>query len=362
MAINYNEKIEKINNDRLLMLNAVKDNITNNGQTLLTNLDVVIDTLDKDEINTRKYKSIIRVKQLILELTEQIINTNNLEDVTKLRKRVNYYINIIKKELNERNVSQEHVNIMYKNVDYLRTDMTKYIRYLRRVNNTAKIEDLYKNFDSLSSDEVVALKKLLSNEERYNKRFKSIINDYTQKEKRPVKKAATETVKNAEKTTGKVINNHAKEQPIIGMGYTDKEFLRTRVAHYLNLYKFSKIKQYDGSLGNRISIVLNNAKNIFKNKKIMTMAERDYNVYYHGDDLAYFMAYFNKRNSIKFGLQLIFSYSKLSQREIECLLDHNKCFDWINEFCISKEIDVDTLNKPSVKRKIRFGKRKQSAY
>ena len=107
MTINYSEKIEKINNERILMLNIIKENINKNNISLSNNLNNIISTLNEDEKNTKKYKSILKAKQLIFELTEQIIIATSIEEITNLRKKINYYINKIKKELASREINEE---------------------------------------------------------------------------------------------------------------------------------------------------------------------------------------------------------------------------------------------------------------
>lgn len=343
MITNYNEKIEKIKNDRVLMLTSIKDKVANNSQALIANLDTVIEKLDNDEINTKKYKAIIKAKQLILELIEQIISANSIEEIVKLRKMVNYYINKIKKELEERQIDEEDTKNIYNNVEHLRLDIRRYIRYLKREDNIIRIDGLYQNFDNLSPDEIAELKKLLANEMRYNRKFNNAIDTY------PPKKHKTGVEASCEITTDVIINSilgfcgaiveDSNNSAIINNNSASYSFLGERIQHYLGAYKFPDSIPYDGSFRSRILAFLNNIKNYSKNKKIMSYVERDYYTYYHGGDLACFMAYFTKSNSIGFGLQLLLNNSKLSQREIECLLNHEMCLEWILEFCISKDID-----------------------
>ena len=68
MKTNYNDKIKKINDDRILMLNKVKESIIINNNSLGNNLDNIISMINKDEINSKKYKSILKAKQLIFQL------------------------------------------------------------------------------------------------------------------------------------------------------------------------------------------------------------------------------------------------------------------------------------------------------
>ena len=118
MKINYDEKIQKINDDRKTMLNSVKDNILNNNTTLINNLDNIIEMINIDEVNTKKYTAIVRMKSLIFDLTEKIVNANSIEEITTLRKKINYYINKIKKELVERNIDQDDMDKIQGKVDY----------------------------------------------------------------------------------------------------------------------------------------------------------------------------------------------------------------------------------------------------
>jgi hypothetical protein len=187
MKTNYGEKIQKINDDRKTMLNSVKDNILNNNNTLINNLDNIIEMINIDEVNTKKYTAIVRMKSLIFDLTEKIVNANSIEEITTLRKKINYYINKIKKELVERNIEQDDMDKIQGKVDYLRYDITKYIRFLKRETNITKISNHYDNISNLTIEEKKEFKKLLANESRYNKRNLSSLNSYpTRKKKAPL--------------------------------------------------------------------------------------------------------------------------------------------------------------------------------
>lgn len=110
MNTRYSEKINKINEDRKLILNMVKENLDKTKLELSDNINNIINALNYDEQNIEKYKNIINAKQLILELMEEISMANNIEEIVNLRKKINYYINKIKKELLKRKISPELLN------------------------------------------------------------------------------------------------------------------------------------------------------------------------------------------------------------------------------------------------------------
>lgn len=369
MKMNYIEKIKKIDDDRVLMLNSVKENIIKKNTLLSSNLNDIILLLNNDEVNTKKYKNIIKAKQFIFELTEQIANATNIEDIVNLRKKVNYYINKIKKELAGRNISSESFEKMYSSVNYLRTDISRYISFLKRKEKLTEIAELYKDINNLSQESITKLKKLLSNEIRYNKRYILSINDYHKKDtKKTEKKSSVSTdsiIKIQDKELDEIEEQELSEENMSNIPlnffaipkFEDKvhsmkndklsytQDLNTKIDCYLHQYNFLKITSYKGNFLKKCLIFLKNIPKYVMNKKIIKYAEYDYNIYYHGDDLGDFINYFRKNNSIQLALELIFQKSSLSKREIDYLFEHQKCTYWIIEFCNQQKNSLETHKK-----------------
>lgn len=353
MSVNYDEKINKINNDRKLMLNLIKENLNKNKNNLLDNINIVFDTLDFDNQNIKEYKAIINAKKLIFELVEEISKATTIEEITNLRKKINYYINKIKKELIKRNVNQDLFNKTLNSVDSLRSNISMYLRFLKRQNKISEIENLFENINNLSDESNARFKKILTNELKYNKRIiNHLESNPTQKAKNPPRKG-TITETNTSKTETKLTqeeqttNQKHIELPLNLLNNSDdksshteqhidlfngQNFLAGRLEYYKSQYIFANLLTYNNNFFQNCINFFRNIQSYIFNKRIITNAERDYNIFYRGNDLKYFIDYSKKRNSIMTALAIIFESSHLSKREIECLYDHNKCLQWIIEF------------------------------
>ena len=102
----------------------------------------------------------------------EVLNSKNPEDIIKLRNKINYLINKVKKELKSRNVNNEELALYEEKTNYMRKSISTYVRCLKRDNNLNEIHNLMANYDSLSLEDMRRLKKLLKNETRYNTRHK----------------------------------------------------------------------------------------------------------------------------------------------------------------------------------------------
>ena len=372
MRMSYSEKIEKINNDRKVLLSMIKDATTKDNNAVIKNLDDVVSILNFDEQNVKEYVSIIKAKELIAELTEQIANTKNIEDIVKLRKRINYYINKIKKEIKKRNIDEESFDNMYNSVVYLRKDIAMYIRFLKREFKLNEIVDLYQNIDNLSQEEIDKLKKLLKNELNYNRRNIKAMNDSQEKVNLVITDKLEDNTNNLtdevpktnvgfEQLQSKVFiepnpveetlsNNKIILQENSMVSY--EVYLTNKIQYYKKHYAFEKLNKYNGSFLKKCISLLRNIPVYNWNKKVMKKTKSDYYHYYSGEDFAGYIAYHKKNNSIKTALLTIFGSSHLSQREIECLYDHDKCVKWIMEFYSNEKNDYASIK--SLKRKTAY--------
>ena len=139
-------------------------------------IDNISFILQFDKINSKKEASIARAQELILTLSEEIINAEDIEEIKNIRKKLNYYINKVKKELKKRGISEHELASFESNTDCLRKEISKYIRFLKRDDNIAKIDSYISNEENISHDEAKDLKRMILNEKRYNKRNNSIAN------------------------------------------------------------------------------------------------------------------------------------------------------------------------------------------
>lgn len=364
MRINYSQKIEKIYTERISMLTLVKEKISNNNNILSDELNDVYSVLKADEQNSKEYKAIIKSKEIIFQLTEDIAKANDIETIVKLRKKVNYYVNKIKKEILKRNINQDVYKKMYDDVVILRKNVAGYIRFLKRENNLIEIEQLYKSFNDLDDESKIRFKNMINNELRFNNRFiKSMnkphndINNYVDEqleksnEDIDFENFSSPSSLEVENDTNIpnfswVFENNSSDMvdnlntaPVI-----DVNFLVDRTDRYLYQYNFSELLDYDGNFLKKLTTFFCNIPRYNWNKKVIKTAEYDYNVFYHGQDLGCFIDYSKKRNSIRTALSIIFKSSRLSEREIECLSNHEKCKEWINEFYNQQNINQNNIN------------------
>lgn len=358
MNMNYNEKIKKIKEDRILLLNKIKENIEKNNFELSQkiNIDTLSSAIEFDEKNSKEYSSILKAKQLIFELTQQIATTNNVEEIINLRKKINYYINKIKKELNKRENNQQILEDLYDKVAYLRNDISSYLRFLKRENTILEIENLITNNKHLDIEELDRLKKLITNEHKYNKRnLKKLAegNYYVKKQKKE-KQENENIVENIEEHTKNedAKKDEIKHEPIITNikqnmlnnicekgnddGSLEENYIDMRINYYNNQYSLAQLFDYNGDFFKRIINCFRNIPRYRWNKKMIKLAERDYNIYYHGQDLNGYITYLKRKNSIAIALSAIFKSSHLSKKEIECLYNHDKCKEWILEFFLNQ--------------------------
>lgn len=381
MIQNYSEKINKINKDRILMLNIIKEKISNNNSNLSNEVNNFISLLNVDERNTKEYKAIVKAKKLIFDLTDEIINANSIEEIITLRKKINYYINKIKKEMINRNIDKKTFDDLSQKTDNLRKNIAAYIRFIKRENNINQINCLYRNIDTLSSDDFNNFKKILSNELSYNRRvLKQLNNNDVFASNKKVKERTSTSTDSKEantidnKTTDSTNSDNKERENIptyqeqiqkldnslqelttlidecnlicketkgnvFDREYTES-FLEERINYYNSQYRLATLFDYRGNFFSKGISFFRNIPRYIYNRKIIKNAINDYNTFYHGQDFGDFISYVKKRNSIRTVFSIIFNTSYLSKREAECLDNHNLCKQWIMTFGDSNDYDT----------------------
>ena len=191
---NYDEKMLNIKDTQKQLLEFAKNKINDKSDVFNKNVESVIDVLNYDSKMVKKYEAVVEAQKLIIELTNQIKNSTSVEEIIEIRKKLNYYINKIKKEIKNRNIDSTEYDKYVLNATNLRKGISEYIRYLKREDKIKEIEYL-KSKDNLSEEEAIRLKKLLKNEVSYGKRN---LNKYNTPEE--------------EKETAKVVKPQEKEK------------------------------------------------------------------------------------------------------------------------------------------------------
>ncbi len=367
------EKIERIKNQRKELLKQVNESIINNSSQLSLDANEIMMNLEFDEKIIKRYESLLNAQSLIQNLTLEIVECNDPLKVIELRKKLNYYINKIKSEIKKRNISQEKIDKYQEESGYLRKDIAKYIRYLKRENNIHEIEELNSKIDKLSSEDLKLLKRMLKNECNYMNKNTKLMNGIVKESKEIVNNVETvetldtvdniKTIKDDNNLFEEIIKTDVKERKKLDLDFKhniSKESMRVNVPELkydsLSDYLENRVDMYKSTYGlldtyeygtSNMTNVLNFFKNIpifLENRKKIKHMEIDSSYFYRGSDLVGYIEYSKKKNSIVNGLKSLFSRTYLFSREAQCLSDHNKCAEWIINYC-----NIDLYDNKNVK-------------
>ena len=397
MKNKIDERISKIKQERHDLLTIVSDSIRNNGRIVSTDIKSISELLDYDEKCVKKYEAIVNAQNLIVSLTQEIVMANSEEEIINLRKKLNYYINKVKAELKKRNISEEYINKYCENVSNLRKDIAKYVRYLKRENNISEIDNLYHNYDTLTEEDKTKFKKMLSNEVRYNHRnlnptpqvkksrpkkeekIVEIINEENNNQNDMVE--ITPQSKVAEPIEENDINEFAAFAPAVKpkedidefdltgiipkkkpeekmtlrvvssideVNEDDVKYLNVKIQSFDRQYRIQIPYSYDEPFLTRVAHMLKNIPLYKANQKGIKTIESDIHKYYGGSDLISYLAYLNKINSIKHGLKSIFNRTYLHSEENRLLNSHEKCAEWLLDYCKKNSLEVNFLTRKVV--------------
>lgn len=371
--MNKDEKrITKIKNDHAELLKMVRDDIIENDGKLDESIEKVIKVLDFDEKSIKSYQATIAAQELVASLTKKILEAKTKEEVCEIRKKLNYYINKIKSEMKKRNLNESYLNDYQDKVSYLRKDIAKYIRFLKREDNIVEIERLYSRYKELNHEEMVNLKKALKREIAYNKRN---LNEFNSNEK-------LEIIKNTKvkvlKESKKEVNKEEKVTSIDGNPFqliipedktpkdpflyeekpTPKDkprfylknirnadfievegYLNGKIKDYNRLYRIEDTHDYSrNNLGKNVIHFFRNLPHYIHNKKAVKKMKSDYYRFYNGNDLGSYIEYLKHRNSISEGLKCMFSKSHLYNNND--IIKHEMCSRWLFDFCRRHGMDI----------------------
>ena len=370
------EKINKINDDRITILNIIKENITNKHKNIDESINMALEVIKFDDKNTKEYKAIIEAQNLINDLTNQIIMATTVDEIQVIRKKINYYINKIKKEFEKRNINENELEVLKNNTDYLRKGISSYIRFLKRENNINMI-NVYNNLKGFSDEDKTKFKKLLDNELRYNKRFingKENNNHHSYKKDNNIKHidSVEEELSNNSKNKGSAnkhendknrqrlfdelarevaksqnttVNSERAENIPLSTSikpssidinsdfdlfdYTSDDYMSNRIDLFKNRYGVIAPDEYGEITGANIATFFRNIPVYANNRKAIKKMVEDTKVYYRGEDLIGYIEYIKKSNSVFRAFKQLFSNSFLYSREEAYLNSHDECMNWI---------------------------------
>lgn len=360
-------RIEKIKSDHAELLKMVRNSIIENKGQVSESIKDVISVLDFDEKCIKRQEATLKAQELVESLTNEILEAKTKEEVFEIRKKLNYNINKIKAEIKKRNIDEKYLNDYQAKITYLRKDIAKYIRFLKREDNIMEIDRMYSNYKKLNLEELSTLKKALSKEVNYNRRN---IKEF--KEPKEVVSYEEEKVENEEIVAEVEIDEsenpfklESQKEELQEMPFSIKKdspaprrpgyyfeksirnvefpevetYLKSRIKSYNIQYGILPTEDYNkGKLSENIIHFIHNIPKYNHNKKIIKQMKSDYHQYYRGSDFKSYIEYLKKRNSIKEGLKCIFSRTHLYSNNT--LIEHEKCSMWLYEFCRRNGMDI----------------------
>ncbi len=367
-----NKRIDKIQQDHLALLKMVKESLSQNKDNFSNSVKDVIEVLNASELDVKTYKAIVQAQELITDLTQQIVNATDPEEIFNLRKKLNYYINKIKSILKKRNIEESVIDTYLEKTTTFRKDIARYIRVLKRESNIAAINNSYANLDNLSAEELKELKKSISREISYNTRNLNPKARKPRVRKTPVIQEATNPVATAEYQPvdetevliPEIIDPVIKETESHALMVIPTEVFQPRTSRSLRTIaetEFAEVDEqfantaatfssqyhlaptYDYSIKTPGQNIINFFRNIpryMHNKKILKRIENDSEIYYRGSDLISFREYVRQRNSISQGLRCIFSRSYLFTEEATTLNHHQECAQWLFNYCKANNLEL----------------------
>ncbi len=338
-------RIEKIINERKNLLDLVKANIIKDqNEYLRDDIVNIVTVLVKDEEHVKSYKAVIKAQALIEDLTKQIVEAKTVEEIAKIRNKLNYYINKIKKEAISRGISEEDCNKYYEHASILRKDIAKYIRFLKKEQRIEELKETNSNYEELSIEDKKKLSHDLSNERSYNTRVM----------KKPIESTYTPRKKHEEASTELEESEEIEENPIerklsffsevsripkrMETFEDDADYVSTKVEDFDHRYRIITPHPYKRSIPVNMINYLRNIRIYAVNRASIRKMIWDFQNYYSGADFYSYIEYNRANNSFREGLRSVFKKSSLYNNENIHLNNHQRCIEWILEFIKTKNI------------------------
>lgn len=297
--MNNQERINKITDGNNILINKSYEELEKSSYYFRRSVERISDELkfDNDEKKSE-------IKELLLSLSEEINNSYSIEEIDELRKKINYLINKVKKEIEKKDINIIPVDNFVEATTNFRKSIAKNIRYLKRVNNIEMIESLNSNYDNLNEEELKTLKKLIKREQNYN-----------HKNLNPVKKE--ENIK---------ISNLKVNQKVLDLNTHNK--INENVNKIRQVYKLNRLPEYDNSFGANVITFVKSIPTYIKNKKIISSIDLE-DTELDEKTLNGFVEYSKKRNSIRLTLKEIVKPKYRKSIESLYLRNDNYCSYWI---------------------------------
>lgn len=356
---NYEEKIKNIKETEKYLLEIARNAITTQNKILNLNIQDLICMLNYDESTVKKYESTLKAQMLIEKFTNDILEAKDVDEIKAIRNRLNYYINKVKTEIKDRNVSEEEYNKYYENATLLRKNIARYVRFMKREENIKEIDRLSENIDSLNEDELNNLKRLLRLESDYGKRNKNPNpvkkeekkqNDDSKDFEKRLSRLFSEYKRNEEpkenKESLKIVFNNDKK---VSQSYVEYDNLDSYLSHRINVfnnrYVLKKVNKYDGSLVHNIAEFIKNIPVFRENKKRIEKMKQASVYYDRTPEFIGFIEYNKRDNSLMKNFKKVFKNTTVRNKERLYLEEHKNCIDWIKKFCHVNRMQIDYKKK-----------------
>ena len=335
---NNEEKLRIIKRERLELLKAIRERLTDGSSDLSLNINNIFEVLKKDEISIKKFESLTKAQKIIEGLAKEILSSNDPEEISNIRRKLNYYINKIKKELLSRGLSEEVIEEYMTRVRFFRKNISLLIRTLKRKEKIKEIQYLL-----VSKEDKHRLSKLIRYENRFNNKYlnrgEEVLEPVIEMIKVEEPTTDIEEISSIDETGALEELNKIVTEEEVKYDMPDEEVLtnsideyfETGINKYQKKYKTTELYEYDGnfkqrliSLFKNIPIIINNWKEI---DRMFEDIEEDNSL-----DLVSYAEYLKYRNSFEYHFKSLFKNTKLFSED-KYLAIHDNCVEWIKEFC-----------------------------
>lgn len=335
--INIDTKIDMIIKNREYIIKNVKKSLNANLKSTLVKIDDIIKSVPKENLKERN--ALLKAKRMIIEITDEILLARSVDDIKKVREKLNYYINKVKKELVKRNIDESLSKNYNESVGALRNDITEFTRCIKRRNNIELLNTLQR--DDLSKEE---LQKILTSESKFNKR---LMNKYMSSSKESVKETVklsgidkkelvikvndvTKDTKVGQdkksdfeydtegiypKQTKEVVEENTDTKKIIPFPtFHSKLYINAKMIKSSVNYKLSRTETYNNDLLHNCKNLIINIPRYIHNKRMLKLMKNDYATYYSGHDLYDLIKATEYNNSVSKAVSYIFSKTLLGRK------------------------------------------------
>lgn len=314
------DKAKTVINDRKKVKQMIINNMYENLQNLINNIE---DMIEHNDIDIKKKTSLIKSKNIINKLVEEMLILKDIDDIKVIRRKLNYHINKIKNELENRNIK---TNEYTKNVNLFRNDITEYTRCIKREDNI----DYISSYDYLhmTKESKKEINNFINKEKDFNKRVNDRYNaSKTIETNNKVIPIKNELVITPIKSVSEIDTNSIKEDNAA----IKKAVMNNRMIRLISTYKLVKTSPYNGNFILKCKNLITNLPRYIHNNKKVKQMKNDYLTYYSGKDLFNLISMVKHSNSFKEAMGEIFRKNGKNSNFDVCTRKISELFDIMEE-------------------------------